>query len=104
MVINSEIQKYLLNQNLTQKSLDNIVLKHTEARSYTHRIKVEVYIQLWNRDSQSRKDSELIAWGLRGLEKYQNTECRSGQKKKKAKGLLCQYELHNLFWGNNSGK
>lgn len=104
MVTNSEIQKYLLNQNLTQKSLDNIVLKHTEARSYTHRIKVEVYIQLWNRDGQSRKDSELIAWGLRGLEKYQNTERRSGQKKKKAKGLLCQYELYNLFWGDNSGK
>lgn len=61
MVTNSKIQKHLLNQNLTQKSLGNIGLRHTEARSYTHRIKVEVYIQLWNRDGQSRKDSELIA-------------------------------------------
>lgn len=57
-VINSKIQKYLLNQNLDSKSQHNIRLKHTEERSYTHRIKVEVYTQPWNRDSQGRKESE----------------------------------------------
>ena len=35
-------------------------MKHTEERSYTHRIKVEIYTQPWSRDGQGRKEPDRM--------------------------------------------
>lgn len=103
IVINSKIQKYLLNQNLDSKSQHNIRLKHTEERSYTHRIKVGVYTQPWNRDRAGRSQN---TWDeVCEDERRVRTELRSGpppSKKIKAKGLVSQYEIYNLIRGDNS--
>lgn len=50
-----------------------------------------------------RAGRSQTGWGLRGLEKSQNTELRSRPKKKKQK-VYCVNTKEGLFWSDNSDK
>lgn len=104
IVINSKIQKYLLSQNLDSKSQHNIRLKHTEERSYTHRIKVEFTLSLGAETGQEGVRTHRMRCVKIREDSEQNSDLdpHPQKKKKKAEGLVCQYEIHNLIRGDNS--